>query len=234
MKLINFIYVVFFTFFISVSSHAKIWKPCKAIQNSVSSGEKTASKICYEIKSTPWKACKQRVSGATDAEIVVFKEDAEFYKFRVKSFLGDLNDFDLRLAQIKGLGAVLVVANREQETNGMAVQEWKLQLLTVENALDSSKIQNSEFFIQDYGPGSLVADEKNAKYCQFLKSEWIQKKGKTYLKASLMSWNNKIFIESGKTIEVRYSKSLEKKRLATELDSTWETKHVLYDPLQLL
>lgn len=234
MKLLNFLIVVFFTFFISTSSHAKRWKPCKAIRDSVSSGEKTSSKICYEIKSSPWKACKQRVAGATDAEIVVFKDDAEFYKFRVKSFLGDLNDFDLRLTQVKGLGSVLVVANREEETNGMAVQEWRLQLLSVENVTETAKNQRSEFFVQDYGPGTFVSDDKNSKFCQVLKSEWIKKKGKTYFKASLMNWNKNEFLETGKAIEIRYSKSLEKKRLATELEGTWEAKHVLYDPLQLL
>ncbi len=218
MKFLNFLVILIFTFFCPLSSYAKRWKPCKAIQNSVSSGEKTSSKICYEIKSSPWKACKQRVAGATDAEIVVFKEETEFYKFKVKSFLGDLNDFDMRLTQVKGLGAVLVVANREQETNGMAVQEWRLQLLSIENVTDTAKNQSSEFFVQDYGPGTFVSDEKNSKYCQFLKSEWIQKKGKTFFKASLMNWNKKEFLETGKPIEIRYSKSLEKKRLATELE----------------
>lgn len=218
------IFLVLFSLLLFIPQLFPSFQSCKLDQNSTKDTS-SAESVCYRIQNTKWRACKERVEDSVDAKISITFEKNLFAQVKALSYLGDLNDFDYRRVPLANWGKVHIIANRETESNGIAVQNWRLTIIGENRSVELS--------VEDYGPSSLIQDPENPKYCRILRTKWDFASQPSRMLFSSLLWDGKLFHEALPSVSLPLTKRLENKRLNLKLGASWQEKHIIYDPLQL-
>src|SRR6266404_305195 len=110
------------------------------------------------------------ISESEDGTFIVERKGKRLSKWPASAFLGDTSDLEVLLGDLDGDGSnELVVANRDSESCGMAVQQWTLSVFP--NPGFPSFQAPLTFSVEDYGVFGTFAPARVG--VNILTTEWI-------------------------------------------------------------